>query len=164
MNGVMKRDLNRMRAALAGIGLALSACASVPPSPPGIERITYSPSPPPFCGGRCEQTTFTVGEDGVLRGETEYQVRFGDWRRRRFTRHVTPEQFAAFRKALEAYRPAADRSVGEENCKDHVFDSAGVIIAWSRGDERRTLVVDLGCQDDGEMNAALDQAPRALGL
>ena len=70
MTVAMKRGLYRIRAVLIGAGLALSACASVPSSPPGIERIAYRPSPPPFCGGRCETKNFTVGIDGVVRGET----------------------------------------------------------------------------------------------
>ncbi|NGM52276.1 hypothetical protein G5B46_21920 [Caulobacter sp. 602-2] len=165
MTVAMKRGLYRICAVLIGAGLALSACASVPSSPPGIESITYRPSPPPFCGGRCETTTFTVGIDGVVRGETVYQPgRFGDWRRRRILRQVTPERVAAFRRALEPYRPAADRSVQQDSCQAYWTDQDAVSIEWSKGDERVTLFVDLGCQDDLAMNDVLRQAPGALGL
>jgi hypothetical protein len=158
----MKLGLSRAGPSAALCAL-LSACASASPSP-DVERISFEPSPPPFCG-RCETTRFTVGADGLLRGETGYWAgRYTDWRRQRFTRRVTPEQFAAFKQRLEPYRPDADRSVNQYACGAYIPDDAGVRIAWELGEERRTLHVDLGCADDRAMNDALVDAPRALGL
>ena len=147
------------------LAVALSGCAT-PPAPGGgvVERISFRPSPPPFCG-RCETTAFTVGADGEVRIEKGYWAgSYRDWRIRRTVKHVTAEQFAAFKRRLAAYKPAGDVLEGERGCQSYLSDNDGVVVEWSGDGEARRRVFDFGCLDDRAMNETVRGAPSVLGL
>jgi hypothetical protein len=147
------------------LAVAVSGCAGTPP--PGaaaIERISFRPDPPPFCG-RCETTTFTVAADGEVRIETGYWAgSYHDWRRQRTVKHVTAEQFAEFKRRLAPYKPTHDLLQGEVGCRNYITDNDGAIVEWSNGAERLKRVFDFGCLDDRAMNEAVRGAPGTLGL
>ena len=122
--------------------------------PPGLRSISYSTSP---CFGACPVYAVTVNADGS-----------GLWEGQRFVAvtgerafRVSPEQFAAFARALQPMRPATDRRLNvQADCARFATDLDGVDVRWEQADGRATVLsAYFGC--DMEANAALFDALRA---
>ncbi|MDO8378284.1 hypothetical protein [Phenylobacterium sp.] len=153
---------------MAGLcaALTLAGCATprVPAPKAEVERISFRPQGPPFCG-RCENTSFVVAADGELRMDVGHWAgSYRTWVRKRSVRRISPEQFADFKRRLEPYRPVHDVLRPDEACRSFISDADGLTVEWIHGDERRVRVFDFGCLDDRAMNDTLRRASAALGL
>jgi hypothetical protein len=157
--------LHSLALAALGASALLSGCATaLPEVPAGMERITYEPSPPPFCFG-CAVTSFTLSADGGLWLETAYSGRAQDLSppRRRYLK-TTPETYVALRDRLAPYRTARDFAAVQQSCERYLSDGDGLLVVWSgpTGEQRSTF--DFGCEDDRATTAALRAAPEGLAL
>lgn len=157
-------SLRILAAAMGCCGPVLSACATPPPRADMVERISFDPISEPFCG-RCENTSFVVGADGELKIETgHWEGAYRDWRRRRSTQRVSPEQFAEFKRRLEPYRPLQGAAQRDDTCVTYHHDLPGAVVEWSVGGQRVRRVFDFGCRDDLVMIEAVRGAPSILGF
>lgn len=158
--------------------LIIAGCASVVPAPPqasesrppsslaslavpaDLTSISYSTSP---CFGACPVYAVTVTADGR-----------GTWEGQRFVdvigEHafaVTPQQFAAFARALEPYRRDGERRlVTQDQCRSYATDMPGVDVFWHWASGKPdVLSAYFGCDMEGNramfdgLKAAVDALP-----
>jgi hypothetical protein len=157
------------RWAIVAVGaLALAGCAHKGGGDAGTpggtgERIDYETGP---CFGFCPVYKVSVypGGRGVFTGIRNTNVS-GE---QAFT--VTPEQYAAFARALAPFRPAiGDRLVqpGKPGCEHQATDLPSVDIHWTgMGRQLRRLYFYYGCnmEANAKMAEALGNAPDALPI
>ena len=168
-----------MRHAVLFVPLVIAGCASVPSAPSqvgsavesrpapsrpsataGLASISYSTSP---CFGACPVYAVTVTADG--RGTWEGQRYVGVMGERAFA--VTPQQFAAFARALQPYRPDGERRlVTQDQCASYATDMPGVDVFWNRPNGKPdVLSAYFGCDIEGNralfdgLKAAVDALP-----
>lgn len=154
---------------LACLFSGVASCA--PLKPPAVlsggTLISYETESGPFCG-RCDSTKLTVGSDGrVWIEQGHWAGRYRNWMVTRRLVKATPEQAAAFSRALEPYRPEGTLALNERPpCKEFWTDMAGVRVSWIESGGTSRLFYNFGCDpaSNAAMRAAVNAAPAALGI
>lgn len=147
----------------------LAGCASsrAPLDAPTGERILYETRSGPFCG-RCDSLKLTVSQDGQISVERGHWAgHYADWRIRKQSLRVPPEQTALFRQSLAPYRPTGtDRLDGPPHCATLTDDLPGISVTWYEVEREDHLWFDFAC--DAETHAAmwtaLRDAPALVGV
>ena len=116
--------------------------------PAGLRSISYSTSP---CFGGCPIYAVTVSADGTGLWEGQRYVAATGERSIR----VSPDQFAAFARALQPHRPDGERRFNTQaDCTQFATDMDGVDVRWTQADgSTDVLSAYYGC--DMEANRAL---------
>jgi len=147
----------------------LAGCASsrAPQDAPADERILYVTHSSPFCG-RCDSLKLMVSQDGHISVERGHWAgRYADWRLRKQSLRVPPEQVALFRQRLAPYRPTGtDRFDGPPHCATLTDDLPGISVTWSDVEREDYLWFEFGCdvETHAAMWKALRDAPALLGV
>ena len=155
--------------ALASLLLPVSGCATIPKAPPtpAEQFITYETEPPPFCG-RCDTIKIVASSDGFVRTERGHWAgSYQDWRIKRQTLQVTPEQFTRFREVLAPFRPERELLLDDRlPCMTFDPDQGGVSVLWHGAGGDARLTFNRGCEWGARtaLVQALEAAPSILGL
>lgn len=125
-----------------------------------VETIRYETT---GCDGRCPVMVVEVRSDG--KGSFEGKAHTAVIGRREFT--VTTEQFAEYRKRLDAHRPLGERLLDAANCPEPAaVDYPSIEVRWTGAGRSDRLLLYLGCEMvwNSKYVDEVGRAPEVLGI
>ncbi|WP_206241321.1 hypothetical protein [Novosphingobium terrae] len=148
---------------------AAPVAAAPPPPPPAAPAeaaapgsanaiVTFASTPGTHCGA-CETLKISVSPGGKVLIERGHFSGGSDWRYRRYTARVKPEQAAAFSARLTAYRPQGRQLAA---CTAPAGRDSGVVVEWFEMGRHDQLNVSFAC--NAQIAEAMRSAPDLLGL